>query len=158
MAAQEPDSPRVRVAALIVYEDQVVLVRHRKGDCVYHLLPGGGVEWGEPLADALGREVAEETGLLCSQGNPILINDTIAPDGSRHLVNITFACEASGDITDTPLDDRIEGVELVEPSRLLTMDLRPPIAAHLINYLDDPNAWDTRYIGSVFTAETGCPE
>ena len=144
------EAPRVRVAALLVLDGLIVLVRHRKGDQVYHLLPGGGVEWGEPLADALVREVAEETGLACEPIRPILINDTIAPDGSRHLVNITFACEGSGVPTDRPDDPRVEAVDLIDPDKLQSLDLRPPLATHLLNYLDSPNAWSTRYVGSIY--------
>ncbi len=49
LAARVPDGPRVRVAALIVLDDRVVLVRHRARDSSYHLLPGGGVDYRETL-------------------------------------------------------------------------------------------------------------
>lgn len=150
MEAPEPKSPRVRVAALLVLDGMIVLVRHRKGDQRYHLLPGGGLNWGEPLTDALIREVAEETGLACEPIRPILINDTIAPDGSRHVVNITFVCEGSGVPTGCPDDPRVEAVDLIDPDRLQSLDLRPPLATHLLDYLDHPDSWVTRYAGSIY--------
>ncbi len=84
------DAPRVRVAALMVLDGKVVTVRHRAGAAVYHLLPGGGVDYRETLESALLREIREETGLEARIGPPLFINDTIDPRGARHLVNITF--------------------------------------------------------------------
>ncbi|MDA3936780.1 MAG: NUDIX hydrolase, partial [Actinomycetota bacterium] len=123
LAVLESDKPRVRVAAVIVMNGRLVLVRHRKGELVYHLLPGGGVSYGETLQEALLREVLEETGLVVTIGRPIIINDTISPAGDRHLVNITFAATITGGaITDSPQDDRIEAVDLVDPGVIGDLD------------------------------------
>ena len=153
MEAPGSKAPRVRVAAFLVLDGMIVLVRHRKGDQRYHLLPGGGVGWGEPLTDALIREVAEETGLACEPIRPILINDTIAPKDIINAVNITFACEVSGVPTDRPDDPRVEAVDLIDPDKLQSVDLRPPLATHLLDYLDHPGSWVTRYVGSIYSQE-----
>ncbi|MDZ4063646.1 MAG: NUDIX hydrolase [Coriobacteriia bacterium] len=146
--------PRVRVAALLLLGDSIVTVRHRRGNATYHLLPGGGVDWGEPLAQALMREVAEETGLTCAVGRPIVVNDTIAPDGSRHIVNITFECSVTGGaITKQPLDPRVEAVELVAPSDITSLDLRPPIASHLLAALDCVTSREAIYVASLYTPD-----
>ena len=55
--------PRIRVAGLLRRGDAVLLCNHRKGEQSYWLLPGGGVEEGETLEQALRRELAEECGL-----------------------------------------------------------------------------------------------
>lgn len=152
MAQRGSDAPRVRVAALIVIDGRLVLVRHRSGDATYHLLPGGGVRYRETLCDALVREVREETGLSVRCTRPLLINDTIDPDGPRHVINITFdATVVGGTLTDRPDDPRIEAVELVEPERLRALDLRPPIAAALAEILADPSAAHAAYLGPLFT-------
>jgi 8-oxo-dGTP diphosphatase len=150
LAARATDRPRVRVAAFMVLDGKVVLVRHRAGDAVYHLLPGGGVSWGETLQDALLREIAEETGLAARIGRLLYVNDTIDPNGRRHVVNITFeATVVGGAITTCPADPRVEAVDLVLPHKLTALDLRPPMAAALIDSLasDVP---DSRYLGSLF--------
>ncbi len=154
MEAPASDRPRIRVAALILREGRVVLARHRAGDRTYHLLPGGGVDWGESLEQALIREVAEETGLQCSVGRPIILSDTIAPDNTRHVVNIVFRCEAiSGVITQNPADTRVETVDLVAPEQLASLDMRPPIAEPIRAFIDDPNI-PTVYLGMLYRPES----
>ena len=144
--------PRIRVAALIVSDGQVVLTRHLKDGRRYHLLPGGGVRYGETLHDALVREVAEETGLAIELDRPVLISDTIDPAGHRHAVNLVFlAHEVGGAITDTPDDSRVEAVDLVDISSLGSIDFRPPIADAVIDVLRDPEEARARYLGSLFT-------
>ena len=48
-------------------------------------IPGGRVEAGEPLREALVREVAEETGLVVQLAGLIDVVDLIEPDGSGSL-------------------------------------------------------------------------
>ncbi len=151
MAAQAPDRPRVRVAALIVLDSKVVLARHRYGSSVYHLLPGGGVDYGETLEHAVLREVREETGLEVTLGPLLFVNDTIDPAGTRHVVNLTFAAEPiGGAVTASPDDHRVEAVDLVLPASLTDLDLRPPIAAAIQAYLGGESA-TTGYLGSLFS-------
>ena len=61
--------PEVAVGAIIVREGAVLLVRRGRGAEVGKWsIPGGRVEFGESLADAVAREVLEETGLQVTAG------------------------------------------------------------------------------------------
>jgi ADP-ribose pyrophosphatase YjhB (NUDIX family) len=56
--------PQLAVSAAIFREGKVLLVRRaRSPGRGFHSLPGGRVEFGETLIEALHREVREETGL-----------------------------------------------------------------------------------------------
>jgi 8-oxo-dGTP diphosphatase len=153
--APVPEALRVRVAALVQLDSRVLVVRHRKDDAEYHLLPGGGVEPTETLSEALVREVREETGLEVEVGRPVLLADTIAPDGSRRLVNVVFRCDIiAGALTDDPDDPRVVGAELVDVERLPELDLRPPMADAVVRAVQDP-AVDCRYLGALWSPHSG---
>jgi len=56
--------PDVAVGAVCVHADALLLVRRGRGPAAGEwAVPGGRVEWGETLHEAVVRETAEETGL-----------------------------------------------------------------------------------------------
>lgn len=81
---------RVAVSALI-FEDEQVLLAHRR-DIDWWNLPGGGMEAGETVDEALRREVHEETGLVVEIER--LIGVYSKPQ--KQEVVLTFRCHETG--------------------------------------------------------------
>jgi len=98
---QYPARPLLGVGALILDEGRVLLVERGKPPLVgYWSLPGGLVETGERLEDALTREVYEETGLRVTPDSIATVFERIMPDESGtceyHYVLIDFYCSVIG--------------------------------------------------------------
>jgi 8-oxo-dGTP diphosphatase len=150
-----PLEPRIRVSALLRWQGRLLLCRHEKaGRGEYWLLPGGGVNTGESLVDALHRELAEEIGLgddLTFEG-PIAIVDSISPKRtfvSRHVVHIIFAGDLSGRSLEraTSQDAAVRGHRLFDRGDLDDVVLHPPIQRFLRRWQPgDPAV----YLGSLW--------
>jgi 8-oxo-dGTP diphosphatase len=132
--------PRIRVSAILRWQDRLLLCRHEKPGKEYWLLPGGGVNSGESLVDALERELLEEVGVeeVPFEG-PVAIVDSIAPVRSfaqKHVVHIIFAGDLSGRSLEqvTSEDAAVRGHRLFEVAELEEIVLHPPIQRFLARW------------------------
>ncbi len=124
---------RVRAAVLVQHEDAILLVRHQKGSQTYWLLPGGGVDFGETAPEAASREVTEETGVEVEIGDLLLASETIAPDGSRHVLHLVFHARLRGGDLKVGDEERLAEARFVPIAELSALELHPPMAEVLEN-------------------------
>lgn len=86
----------VGVGAIIVnQEGQVFLARRgplAKNERGCWEFPGGSVEFGERLTDALVREMREEFGIELAVGPLLDVVDHLLPDEGQHWVSPTYVC------------------------------------------------------------------
>ncbi|WP_064196287.1 MULTISPECIES: NUDIX hydrolase [Emticicia] len=70
---------RVRACGICIENGRVLMIGHRAilGDTTFWAPPGGGVELGEMIEDALRREFLEETGLEVEVGKMVLMNEFV---------------------------------------------------------------------------------
>jgi 8-oxo-dGTP diphosphatase len=103
-------------SGLIVQDGKVLLIRRGKEPYKDHWsLPGGGVERGERIRDAVKREVLEETGLEVNVGLVAGYREEILSPGEHYLV-LAFHCTVTGGEL-RPGDDAVE-CEFVDPRSL----------------------------------------
>lgn len=125
--------PRIRVSAVLRREGRILLIRQEKPGREYWLLPGGGVNMGETLLQAVQRELSEECGIdedLPLEG-PIAVAESIAPHGApaKHVVHIIFAGDLTGQSLEqvTSHDAAVRGHRLFNAEELDEIVLHPPI-------------------------------
>lgn len=111
--------PQIAVSAAIFRDNKILLVRRARppANQVY-TFPGGRVEFGESLTEALAREVAEETGLTIDIKGILGWREMLPPKtgGLGHFVILPFAARwVSGEVC---LNDELDDAKWLPPDAL----------------------------------------
>ncbi len=128
MARKEyPERPIVGVGAVVLRGDEILLVRRRASpNAGKWAIPGGLLEVGESLEDAVIRELKEETGLDGANPRLLYIDQYIERDHQGrvkyHFVLIDFLVDAHGNVASG--DDAAEA-GFFKLEHTLDMDLTP---------------------------------
>ena len=125
--------PNFRVSVIIVNDkEEILLVQHQKSGRYYWVLPGGRIEYGEDFATCAVRELKEETNLDIKFGSVVFLSEAIAPDRSRHIINIYATGEVLGGelkVGDEPMLADVGYKPIMELSKIT---LYPPVADEII--------------------------
>ena len=120
-------APVVGVGGVVVRDGRVLLIRRGKPPLLGRwMIPGGTVELGETLAEALVREMEEETGVRVAPGQVLTVAEQIArQEGSvsHHFVIIDYLCAwVSGEAR---AGSDAQEVAWVRPQELAGYELTP---------------------------------
>lgn len=110
--------PTVAVGAIIVHQDRVLVVQRGKPPGVgLWTVPGGRLEPGETLAQAVTREVREETGLVVEVGALACVVERMGDD--YHFVILDYVARVIGPETMTlAAGDDANAVRFVDDTEL----------------------------------------
>lgn len=116
--------PEPTVGAVILNKhDEILLCKSKKWNDQY-VIPGGHIEQGERMEDALRREVMEETGLEIYDIRLIGLQESIfSPKfhAPRHFIFIDFICRT--DSTEVVLNEEADSYLWSAPDEVLSYDL-----------------------------------
>jgi nucleoside triphosphatase len=133
----EQQYPEPTVGALILNPDgELLLVRSHKWH-VRYTLPGGHVELGESLEEAVIREAKEETGLDVFDPEFLTYQQFIFDDSfykERHFIFFDFLCRTEDRAV--ILNHEAEDYLWVRPEEALSLEVSPFLKKALRVYLD----------------------
>jgi ADP-ribose pyrophosphatase YjhB (NUDIX family) len=101
----------VTVRALIVDQGELLMVKHDPS-FRYYALPGGKLEVGEHITDAMQRELLEELGIRAEVGKLLFINDWVGP--SDHRVEFFFWITNGADFRNINTATASHGFEIAD--------------------------------------------
>ncbi len=142
--------PNTRVSVIVInLEEQILLVKHRKGPRQYWVLPGGRMEYGETFYECGVREVKEETGLDVDVERIIFLSEAIAPDRSRHIVNVFMTARTVGGSLKLGNEPVLAGLEFKSLEELESISLYPPVSQQILDYLGNSDN-GIKYLGNLW--------
>ncbi|MGO9820921.1 MAG: NUDIX domain-containing protein [Solirubrobacteraceae bacterium] len=133
---------KVKARAVVVRDGKLLVSRERRRGVEQVILPGGRVRDGEPITDALVRELAEETKLEVVPLRLLYVAEVVGSYGV-HDLNLIWLAEPRD--PRAPTDER-SWVSLDSPE---AQSIMPPIVEQLA--ADMSNGWASapRWLGNV---------
>ena len=125
---------RLSVDAIEEREGQVLLIERRNPPPGW-ALPGGFVEYGETVEQAVARELQEETGLIAQSVEQFRVYSDPRRDPRGHTVAVVFAVRARGE----PV-----GGDDAKTARFFPWESLPPLAFDHAQILSDYRLADYR--------------
>lgn len=112
MSANGIERFNLRVYAIIMRGDAVLLADEDINGFAFTKFPGGGVELGEGLAEALARELMEEGGIRIGQASHFYTTDFFQRSafyGDEQIVSVYYRVDSDFDWTEFESDQSLPG-------------------------------------------------
>jgi ADP-ribose pyrophosphatase YjhB (NUDIX family) len=104
-------SIRNTARGIVVDDGKLLVFRLAKADGWYSL-PGGGIEFGENIEQAIAREMLEETGIKAEVGKLLCVQDMAFPD--KHRIEFFYHIKNGSDYRNIDLSKATHGFEIAE--------------------------------------------
>lgn len=132
----------VKVRAVILHNGKLVVSRERRQGVEHLILPGGRVQTGESVTDALTREVSEETGLEVVPERLVYVAEVVGMYGV-HDLNLVWLAEPRGP------EQNIDDAALIALDSPLAELVMPPILEEIA--ADAKEGWNDapRWLGNI---------
>jgi 8-oxo-dGTP diphosphatase len=126
-----PQRPFLAVSAAIVRDGKILVVRRARAPAHgLYTLPGGVVEVGETLVEAVAREVLEETGMTIEPVALAGFREAVARDVQdrveRHFVILCFA--ARWQAGEPVLNEELDEARWLDPAELAGLETTAGLA------------------------------
>jgi 8-oxo-dGTP pyrophosphatase MutT (NUDIX family) len=148
------------VKALIIHDGQLLTIEKFSGDCKRYVIPGGGQEVNETLADAVIRECLEELGVKVKVGPLLWVREFISKnhisnqkqDEQTHIVEHIFEAvldEIPDCFEPISADSSQTGVVWLPIDKLSNYNYYPKELIPLIQRRDQGESIGESYVGDI---------
>ncbi len=138
------------VVVLTRDETKILLVKHRKRNRKFWVLPGGRLEHGESFDECAVREVKEETGLDIKVERILYLSEAISPDKNHHIVNIFIKARSIGGKLQLGDEPVLSDVDFLPLSDLSQISLFPPVHEELLRSIQESFPNGIQYLGNIW--------
>lgn len=134
MTAPDARRPRIRASVAVIKGEHVLLVAHQRDGRKGYMLPGGDVEWWEPVEEAVHRACGA-LGVQVTLNEIVVVAETRNSMHDSHRIHLIYDIAAWGGTPEVTPETAAAG-EIVDVLwypilRLPEADLYPPVTGQL---------------------------